>query len=312
MVGDTKPLDEKCCSRCGEKKEVDKFIKNRNICKICSNKRKKENRDKAIENIVTEANQKCNACNETKNITLFVKKRKVCCDCDNKRRRLRYQTDENHRLNAIQQASEFKHKKVIERRQLKLQEIGENNKKCSVCFTIKPKDRFRHNRLRCKDCERDEPIQKFIRNVRSRIYIALNQTKENHTNEYLGISNIEYIKWICHYNDKYTLENRGKEWHIDHVIPLSKFNLENKSEQLIAFNWRNTMPLSPKENLSKNCKIIKTQIEQHYKKLVDYHKEKNIEMPQEFIDLFAKHLVDGNPLKPSLPLTTGNVCEDLG
>ena len=312
MVGDTKPLDEKSCSRCGEKKEVDKFIKNRNICKICSNKRKKENRDKAIENIVTEANQKCNTCNETKPITSFVKNTKKCCDCNNKRRRLKYQTDENHRLNAIQQASEFKHKKVIERRQLKLQEIGENNKKCSVCFTIKLKERFRHNRLRCKDCERDEPIQKFIRNVRSRIYIALNQTKENHTNEYLGISNIEYIKWICEYDNKYTLENRGKEWHIDHVIPLSKFNLEDKAEQLIAFNWRNTMPLSPKENLSKNCKIIKSQIEQHYKKLLDYHKEKNIEMPQEFIELFAKYLVDGNPLKPSLPLTTGNVCEELG
>ena len=41
MVGDTKPLDEKCCSRCGEKKAVDKFIKNRNKCKICSTKRKK-------------------------------------------------------------------------------------------------------------------------------------------------------------------------------------------------------------------------------------------------------------------------------
>jgi len=311
MVGDTKPLDEKCCSRCGEKKEVDKFIKNRNICKICSNKRKKENRDKAIENIVTAANQKCNTCNETKIISSFIKCRNICLDCNNNKRRLKYQTDENHRLNAIQKASEFKHKKVIERRQLKQQEIGENNKKCSVCSTIKPKERFRHNRLRCKDCERDEPIYKLSRNVRRTVWNALVK-KDKHTIEYLGISTKEYLDWLLSINEKYTLENRGKEWHIDHVIPLSKFNLENKSEQLIAFNWRNTMPLSPKENLSKNCKIIKTQIEQHYKKLVDYHKEKNIEMPQEFIDLFAKHLVDGEPLKPSLPLTTGNVCEDLG
>jgi len=147
--------------------------------------------------------------------------------------------------------------------------------------------------------------------VRRTVWNALVK-KDKHTIEYLGISTKEYLDWLLSINEKYTLENRGKEWHIDHVIPLSKFNLENKSEQLIAFNWRNTMPLSPKENLSKNCKIIKTQIEQHYKKLVDYHKEKNIEMPQEFIDLFAKHLVDGEPLKPSLPLTTGNVCEDLG
>ena len=35
-------------------------------------------------------------------------------------------------------------------------------------------------------------------------------------------------------------------------------------------------------------------------------------MPQKFIDLFAKHLDAGSPLEPSLPLTTGNVCEELG
>jgi hypothetical protein len=62
------------------------------------------------------------------------------------------------------------------------------------------------------------------------------------------------------------------------------------------------MPLASKENLSKNNKIIKTQIEQHYKHLIDYHTQNNIELPQKFIDLFAKHLVAGNPLEPSLPL----------
>jgi len=312
MVDDTKPLDEKCCSRCGEKKEVDKFIKNRNICRMCNNKRRIEIRDNAIKNIDTEIKQTCTTCNETKPIDCFVKNTKKCSECNNKRRRLKYQNDEEHRLKAIRKAGEFKHNKRLERRKLKQQEIGENNKKCSVCLTIKDKERFRHNRLRCKDCERDEPINKFKRIIRSRIYVALNQNKELHTIEYLGLTNHDYSKWLFNYNEKYTLENRGKEWHIDHVIPLSKFNLQDKAEQLIAFNWRNTMPLSVKENLSKNCKIIKTQIEQHYKKLVDYHKENNIEMPQEFIDLFAKHLVDGETLKPSLPLTTGNVCEDLG
>ena len=71
------------------------------------------------------------------------------------------------------------------------------------------------------------------------------------------------------------------------------------------------MALSAKENLSKNNKIIKLQIEQHYKKLIDYHIKNDLELPIEFIDLFAKHLDDGKPLKPSLPLTTGNVCEEL-
>jgi hypothetical protein len=94
------------------------------------------------------------------------------------------------------------------------------------------------------------------------------------------------------------------------VIPLSKFDLNNPQEQLIAFNWRNTMPLSSSENLTKNNKILPEQINSHYKKVIQYHKENNIVLPNEYINLFAKHLVDGNPLKLSLPLTIGNFCED--
>lgn len=71
------------------------------------------------------------------------------------------------------------------------------------------------------------------------------------------------------------------------------------------------MPLSSKENLSKNNKIIKEQIKDHYKKLLDYHLENKIALPQIYIDLFAKHLVDGDTLKLSLPLTNGNINEEL-
>ena len=126
----------------------------------------------------------------------------------------------------------------------------------------------------------------------------------------MGCNSTDYLKWLLNNNCNYTLENRGKEWHIDHVIPLSKFNLDDEEEQLIAFNWRNTMPLSSKENLSKNNKILKEQIEQHYKKLIEYHKENELDLPQVYIDLFAKHLDDGKPLKLTLPLTNRNICEE--
>ena len=44
MVVDTNSISaiEKSCSRCGETKEFDKFIKKRNICKDCDNTRKKD------------------------------------------------------------------------------------------------------------------------------------------------------------------------------------------------------------------------------------------------------------------------------
>ena len=293
METDTNLENDKHCSKCGEIKINDKFIKNRNICKDCRNVKSKENYNA----IITDINsiKECNTCNQPKSIINFVKNRLICKDCNNSKRRNKYHTDENCRLKIIKQASIFKHNKVVERHQLKLEEIGEDNKKCSVCFTIKNKCNFRYNRLKCRECERDDPIEKFKRSIRCRIYIALQKNKNMNTIEYLGLSTTEYLKWILNYNENYTIDNRGKDWHIDHVIPLSKFNLENIDEQLIAFNWRNTMPLLAKENLSKNNKIIIPQIEQHLKKLKKYHIENKLDLPQVFINLFAKHLVAGIP-----------------
>ena len=58
------------------------------------------------------------------------------------------------------------------------------------------------------------------------------------------------------------------------------------------------MPLSCVENLKKNNKIIKLQVEKHYEKLVEYNTKNNLDLPQVYIDLFAKHLVAGSPLEP--------------
>jgi hypothetical protein len=309
---DTNNENVKRCTKCGEIKENNKFIKNRNICKVCHNANARANYNK-INNIVLntnikinvnnedEATKKCNICNQTKSLSDIVKNRVICKDCNNLNRRNKYHTDDEVRIKIIKQASDFKHNKAVERQQKKLEEIGEDNKKCSICSTIKNKCNFRHNRLKCRNCERDEPIAKLKRVVRARIYAALTN-KKLHTIEYLGCSSQFYLQWILNYNENYTLDNRGTEWHIDHVIPLSHFDLENIDEQMIAFNWRNTMPLEAKENLSKNCKIIKPQIEQHMKYLSEYHTENNIEFPKIFIDLFAKHLDAGTPLEPLLPL----------
>jgi hypothetical protein len=282
-VLDTKPL-EKCCSRCKNIKTEDMFIPKRNICKECRNIRSREKYNSII--VGNEIAKQCIVCNKDKMLTLFIKNRNICKECNNNTRKEKYNTDEEHRIKIIERVSTFKHNKVVEKQKQKEVEIGIGNKKCSNCNIIKSEISFRYNRLKCKDCERDEPLEKFKRTIRSRIISALNK-KQKHTIEYLGCSIDNYLKWLLYNDNNYNLENRGSEWHIDHIIPLSHFNLENEEQQLIAFNWRNTMPLSVKENLSKNNKIIKSQVEQHYKKLVEYHIENKLDLPQVFIDLFA-------------------------
>ena len=287
-VSDTKPL-EKLCSKCGATKTEDKFIIKRNICKECRNNKIREEY-KSVQ-IDENLQQICNFCDNEKHILLFVKNRKICNDCNNSRRQLNYKSNEEHRKLLIKRASDFKHNKVIERQKEIAQQqeaIGIDNILCKYCKVIKSKERFRHNRLKCKDCERDEPISTIVRAIRSRILSCLKR-KYKHTIEYLGCNCTFYLDWLLNIDTKYTFENYGREWHIDHVIPVSKFDLTDEEQQLVAFNWRNTMPLSVKENLSKNNKILQSQIQQHVSNLLEYHKKNNIEMPQKFIDLFATH-----------------------
>jgi hypothetical protein len=302
MVDFTKPeIVERCCSKCGEMKHPDRIVRNRNICKDCCNaKRKETSKNKVVD---LSAQKMCVECKVIKIATLFIRQDwNICKDCNNVRRRKEYQENEEVRMKKRGEGINYKKKKKAIRDEIKKsniekleEEIGEDNTICKYCKVVKTKTRFRHNRLKCKDCERDDPFEKFKRYARTRIYNCLKRNKNKHAHEYLGCKPVEYLKWICFNTSDFTLENYGQVWHIDHVIPLSKFNFENEQDRLVAFNWRNTMPLLAKENLSKNNKIVKPQIEQHLKTLQTYHVENNIELPQVYIDLFAKHLEAGTP-----------------
>lgn len=264
------------------------------------------------------ANKTCVTCNQIKEIDEFYTHGsvKTCKQCLNERRRLKYSTNDLYREKQIKESIKYKQCKKEKRDKDKLQyqeEIGIDNQFCKYCKEIKLKTRFRHNRLKCKDCERDDPKDKFKRYVRTRIYNSLKRNKTKHTVEYLGCSSEEYYKWIMNYNPSYTSENYGPSWHIDHVIPLSTFDLDDPQQQSLAFNWRNTMPLSAFENMSKNNRLNETQILEHYNKLVNFNEENNMLMPQEFIDLFSNITkLRETTLEPSLPPVIGNNFRELG
>jgi len=52
--------------------------------------------------------------------------------------------------------------------------------------------------------------------------------------------------------------NRDK-WHIDHIIPLSMFNLSDKDQRLIASNWQNLKPEWASDNIRKSDTITNGQ-----------------------------------------------------
>ena len=52
-----------------------------------------------------------------------------------------------------------------------------------------------------------------------------------------------------------TLENYGKIWHIDHVIPCASFDLSNDIEVRKCFEWKNLRPYLAHKNKTKSDKI---------------------------------------------------------
>lgn len=92
--------------------------------------------------------------------------------------------------------------------------------------------------------------------LRSRLNVAIrNGQKVGSAVEDLGCSIEEFKLYIENqFQEGMTWDNWG-DWHLDHVIPLSSFNLDDEMEYLEAVNWLNYQPLWALENYSKGAGI---------------------------------------------------------
>lgn len=91
--------------------------------------------------------------------------------------------------------------------------------------------------------------------LRRRLNNALkNKQKSGSAIKDLGCTIVEFM---IHIESKFQLgmswDNYGK-WHIDHIKPLSKFDLTKRAELLEACHYSNLQPLWAKDNLSKGSK----------------------------------------------------------
>ena len=100
-----------------------------------------------------------------------------------------------------------------------------------------------------------DPAFKITSVLRNSIRDAIKRgkgTKSGKTEELLGCSVSYAMEWIAaSFKDGMTWENHG-EWHIDHIVPCSVFDLTDPEQQKQCFNYRNLQALWAKENLSKN------------------------------------------------------------
>lgn len=104
---------------------------------------------------------------------------------------------------------------------------------------------------------KSDPLFKVVRNLRRRTLLALHgKNKSKATLELIGCS-LDDLKTHLEslWQEEMTWENYGSfGWVIDHIRPLASFDLHNKGEQLVAFNYKNLQPLWYMDNLMKGDK----------------------------------------------------------
>jgi hypothetical protein len=209
----------------------------------------------------------CNICNLLKSLEEFYRNKKghysYCCKkChsdvtssknDPIRQRRKAEYDKLYRELNKARIAEYKAKWYEENKNGRIKDYKEANRK-----HIRD---LKNNRI--KQRRKEDPAFAIYLNLRARLSgILSGKYKPASTVESLGCSPNELV---AHIESKFypnpdtgemmSWDNKGLYgWHIDHIIPLEKFDLEDKDQFLKACHYTNLQPLWAKNNLKKGSK----------------------------------------------------------
>jgi hypothetical protein len=129
----------------------------------------------------------------------------------------------------------------------------EHKRRKSHCKACKGIDICEHKRRKsqCKDCNLLLCLVSLQRGSIRRMLLSENLTKTKHTIEYLGCSGEYFLEYL---QKKMTEGMTFNNIHIDHIKPVSRFNLQNEDEFLDCCHYTNLQPLLSEDNLIKSNK----------------------------------------------------------
>jgi len=119
---------------------------------------------------------------------------------------------------------------------------------------LKNKEKYsEYRKIYQKKKLKEDSYFKFKHLLRARLRIAIkNKYKNGSAVRDLGCSGEEAYNYIeSLFTEGMNWDNYGL-WHIDHIKPLSSFNLEDKEQFLKAVNYNNLQPLWAEDNLKKH------------------------------------------------------------
>ena len=130
--------------------------------------------------------------------------------------------------------------------------LQKNMKEMAKYQVIYQREHKEENNKRRTERRKNDIQFRMACNLRSRmVRVAKNKCKSGSAIRDLGCSIGQFRLYIENqFELGMTWDNYG-EWHLDHIQPLSSFNLEDRSEFITASNWLNYQPLWGKDNISK-------------------------------------------------------------
>ena len=193
--------------------------------------------------------RKCNTCNKEKQIEEFSKNKNLkegreykCKLCHKE-----YQKINKHKI------SQKKKEYDLLRRDNNILYWKERYFKNKEYYNNYSKNYYQENKeeLNKKCLERfnkryqNDKIFRLSQSIRKRTYDGLKgKYKSKKTEELLGCTFKELKIYIeIQFKSEMSWNNWGEIWELDHILPITSFNLNNENEQLKCFNYINLQPL---------------------------------------------------------------------
>ena len=142
----------------------------------------------------------------------------------------------------------------------------------------------RHTRY-LREKRKNDPNYKISLAYRNRVKKIVKGQLNTSSISLLGCNVPTFMEWIeSQFVEGMTFENHGSVWHLDHVIPCSKFDNCIETERLRCFNWSNIQPLFGAINLKKKNRVYIEEILTHEFKVQQYILQNEMDSTNTIID----------------------------
>jgi len=169
----------------------------------------------------------------------------------------------DYKVRNLVSSAEYRRKNPEKRRATCLAWDSANRARKSAVETIRrsrPEVRER-NRQRKRQRLRDDIQYRLRECLRATLWAALRRgrkftiRKAAPTMKLIGCSITDLMVHLeGNFEVGMSWKNYG-QWHVDHVIPLSNFDLTDPAQQFAAANWKNLQPLWAVDNISKGNRL---------------------------------------------------------